>query len=125
MWWTCVWSALRYALPCVGVTASGATTLRGLVATHMRALAVSPRHLTGEHTDTLYARLGVKDPVRMVADIAHAQCTRLQQLIAIPGQGAVGKAMDEQAAWSLDQWTQHADSDTRSHNATAATGCRW
>ena len=61
----------------------------------------------------------------MVADIAHAQCTRLQQLIAIPGQGAVGKAMDEQAAWSLDQWTQHADSDTRSHNATAATGCRW
>ncbi|CAE7384761.1 unnamed protein product [Symbiodinium sp. CCMP2592] len=115
MWWTCVWSALRYALSSVGVTASGATTLRGLIATHMRALAVSPRHITGETTETLFARLGVDDPVHMLKAIARTQYTRLQQLYGQVDQGAVTKDMVAQAEWSLEQWDQHAGSDSRSH----------
>ncbi|CAE7721805.1 unnamed protein product [Symbiodinium sp. CCMP2592] len=115
MWWTCVWSALRYALPSIGVTSSGATTLRGLIATHMRALAVSPRHITGENTDTLFARLGVDDPVHMITALARTQCARLQKLYGQVDQGAVSKDMVAQAEWSLEQWVQHANSDTRSH----------
>ena len=116
MWWACVWSSMRYALPSVGVTGAGATTLRGLVATHMRALAVSPRHLTGETTELLFARLGVRDPVCMIEILAQQQETRLQQCI---GQGLGGNVvtqdMLQQAEWSRELWQQHATSDSRSH----------
>ena len=116
MWWACVWSAMRYALLSVGVTATGATTLCGLVATHMRALAVSPRHLTGETTETLFARLGVQDPACMVEALARKQEARLAQCIAQGlGVDVVTKNMIQQAAWSRELWQQHAASDSRSH----------
>ena len=115
MWWTCVWSALRYALPSVGVTASGATTIRGLIATHLRALAVSPRHITGEHSTTLFARLGVDDPVSMIAVLANAQGARLAQLAAPLDQGAITQTMIQQAEWASEQWRLHKGSDSRSH----------
>ena len=116
MWWACVWSSMRYALPSVGVTGAGATTLRGLVATHMRALAVSPRHLTGESTELLFARLGVRDPVCMIEALAQQQETRLQQCI-VQGLGGnvVTQDMLQQAEWSRELWQQHAASDSRSH----------
>ena len=116
MWWACVWSSMRYALPSVGVTGAGATTLRGLVATHMRALAVSPRHLTGETTELLFARLGVQDPVCMIEALARQQEARLQHCIAQGlGGEVVTQEMLQQAEWSRELWQQHAASDSRSH----------
>ena len=110
-----MWAALRYALPSVGVTASGATTIRGLIATHMRALAVSPRHITGEHSTDLFARLGVDDPVSMIAALASTQGARLAQLAAPLDQGAVSQAMIQQAEWPFEQWQLRKGSDSRSH----------
>ena len=116
MWWTCVWSSMRYALPSVGVTGAGATNLRGLVATHMRALAVSPRHLTGETTESLFARLGVRDPVCMLEVLAGQQMKRLEQCVAQGlGKDVMTDDMINQAAWAHELWQQHAASDNRSH----------
>ena len=79
----------------------------------MRALAVSPRHLTGETTEALLARLGVKDPVCMVATLARTQGERLRQFVAT--QDVMTTHMSEQAEWSLEQWQLQLKNDTRSH----------
>ena len=46
MYHTCVWSTLSYSLHATGLGPAQVAQLRGVVATHLRAIARSPRHLT-------------------------------------------------------------------------------
>ena len=81
MWRTCVWSSLRYALHATGLTAERALKIRGVVASHLRAIACSPgspRHLTGETNSSLYARLGVLDPVEQLYQESSQLVNRLR-----------------------------------------------
>ena len=78
MWRTCVWSSLRYSLHTTGLTADNVIKIRGVVATHLRAIACSPRHLTGETNYSLHARLGVLDPVEQLYQESSQLINRLR-----------------------------------------------
>ena len=69
-----------YALPVTGLDAQGVSKVQGLVATHLRALAQSPRHLTHETNALLFSRLQVRDPLDMLIDSAEALLLRLEAL---------------------------------------------
>ena len=55
----------------------------------------------------LFARLGVDDPVSMIAALASTQGARLAQLAAPLDQGAINQPMIQQAAWAFEQWQLH------------------
>ena len=80
MWRTCVWTSLMYALPVTGLDAQGASKLQGLVATHLRAIAQSPRHLTHETSASVLSRLKVRDPLEVLIDNSQALLLRLEAL---------------------------------------------
>ena len=48
MWKACVWTSLSFGLCTLGISPASAARLRGITAKHCRAIAQSPRHLTGE-----------------------------------------------------------------------------
>ena len=77
MWLTCIWTSLTYSLVTVGVTPASTAKLRGVVATHWRAIARSPRHLTGETTTSLQTRLGLRDPMDLLLELSVAFVNRL------------------------------------------------
>ena len=91
MWRTCVWSSLRYALHATGLTSEHVLKIRGVVATHLRAIACSPRHLTGETNSSLHARLGVLDPVEQLFQESGHLVSRLH---------ALGRDVDSTLAWA-------------------------
>ena len=91
MWRTCVWSSLRYALHATGLTSEHVLKIRGVVATHLRAIACSPRHLTGETNSSLHARLGVLDPVEQLYQESGHLVNRLH---------ALGRNVDSTLAWA-------------------------
>ena len=68
MYHTCVWSTLSYSLHATGLGPAQVAQLRGVVATHLRAIARSPRHLTGETSESLHSRLGFPDPMQKLCD---------------------------------------------------------
>ena len=80
IWRTYVWSSLRYSLRTTGLTADNVIKIRGVVATHLRAIACSPRHLTGETNSSLHARLGVLDPVEQLYQESSQLVNRLRAL---------------------------------------------
>ena len=80
LWRTCVWTSLMYALPVTGLDAQGAGKMQGLVATHLRALAQSPRHLTHETNASVFSRLQVCDPLDVLINNAEALLLRLEAL---------------------------------------------
>ena len=91
MWRTCVWSSLRYALHATGLTSEHVLKIRGVVATHLRAIACSPRHLTGETNSSLHARLDVLDPVEQLQQESGHLVNRLR---------ALGGNVDSTLAWA-------------------------
>eukprot|EP00439_Symbiodinium_sp_Y106_P015242 s10585_g2.t1 len=74
MYRTCVWSTLSYSLHATGLGPAQVAQLRGVVATHLRAIARSPRHLTGETSESLHARLGFPDPMQQL-------CSEMENLV--------------------------------------------
>ena len=68
MYRACVWSTLSYALHTTGLGPAQVAQLRGVVATHLRAIARSPRHLTGETSASLHDRLGFPDPTQQLCN---------------------------------------------------------
>ena len=84
MWKTCVWSALAYSLNVTGLGAGQAAKLRGVVATHLRAIAKSPGHITAETTAALLDRLGFPDPMEQLCRKADTLCQRIRYTAAVP-----------------------------------------
>ena len=74
MYRTCVWSTLSYSLHATGLGPAQVAQLRGVVATHLRAIARSPRHLTGETSESLHARLGFPEPMQQL-------CSEMENLV--------------------------------------------
>ena len=86
-----LWSSLRYALHATGLTSEHVLKIRGVVATHLRAIACSPRHLTGETNSSLHARLGVLDPVEQLYQESGHLVNRLH---------ALSRNVDSTLAWA-------------------------
>ena len=67
LWRTYIWAILQYGLTAVGLDDWSAEKLRSQVAKQIRLVARSPAHVMHETTAHLYARLGMQDPVAMLA----------------------------------------------------------
>ena len=116
MWSMCVWTSLSYGLSTVGITPASAARLRGLTARHWRAIAQSPRHLTGETTEALQARLGLKDPMDMLVDLCASLLDRLGTASQSEYNGILGTGeIWLQAQWAYDNIVKQRDCDQRSH----------
>ena len=95
---------------------ASAAKLRGLTAKHWRAIAQSPGHLTGETTDALQKRIGVEDPLCMLAILAESLLARLDEA----SQWEYNTVLRDsntwtQARWALANITKQRDLDQRSH----------
>ena len=111
MWKTCVWSALAYSLNVTGLGAGQAAKLRGVVATHLRAIAKSPRHITAETTTALLDRLGFPDPMEQLCREADTLCRRISHTAAAPCECPCLK----QALVACQRLHRQRHADQRSH----------
>ena len=84
MYRTCVWSTLSYALHMTGLGPMQVAKIRGTVATHLRAIARSPRHLTGETSESLHARLGFPDAMQQLCTEMTGIVGHIQDSMALP-----------------------------------------
>ena len=64
IWDACIWSSLSYGLICCGFTGYSFSKLAEVVATQLRAVARSPRHIFHETNEVLRARLHIQDPAQ-------------------------------------------------------------
>ena len=64
IWNACIWPSLSYGLTCCGFTGYAISKLSEVVATQLRTLARSPRHITHETNQALRERLYIPEPVQ-------------------------------------------------------------
>ena len=62
LWQACVFTAIRYGLPSVGLSPDGLDKLRQAVAKQVRLVLKSPSWISHESNDALYRRYQIEDP---------------------------------------------------------------
>ena len=77
IWDACIWSSLSYGLICCGFTGYSYSKLAEVVATQLRAVARSPRHIHHETNEALRARLHIQDPAQRLQQLHHGLVQRL------------------------------------------------
>ena len=116
MWKACVWTSMSFGICALGITPASVARLRGVTARHCRAIAQSPRHLTGETNDSLLSGLELKDPMFMLSEQCQAFVDRLED-VSLQACNAVLRSGSciAQAKRALDQINTQKHLDQRSH----------
>ena len=70
---------MSFGICALGITPASVARLRGVMARHCRAIAQSPRHLTGETNESLLSCLELKGPMFMLSEQCQAFVDRLEE----------------------------------------------
>ena len=78
MYITCVRSSVLYGLSSVGISKKGFLDIKRFEIRHLRSMARSPRDISHETNQELYARLGIKDCATALRDNMQGRITALE-----------------------------------------------
>ena len=105
LWQSCVWTSASYGLSIMGFSDSGAAAFSARILRHLRAIACSPVHLTGESNKNLLLRLGLRHPVQIVAECSKALYAKYKASSdPMVNDPEVISHLEQVAATSHEQW---------------------